>query len=336
MGNRRIVIVTEANEKVATGHLMECIDCAGTLLSSGFEVSFWINRDAKMELKKRIPCAYQEYCAEIENDCERLTEDMNGGNIDIGVFNLRQISGDFVAKLKTMTSARIICIDEYGHRYLPADVIINPMIDPYYWQYETEAELYCGAQYLFLAKEVNLFHQMEKQINENVGNILISMGGVDPRNYTALLIEELPACFPEAHVSVVIGGGNLNRSEIYKMVHGDKISIYENISNMPEMIYQADLIVCAGGNTLHEAACIGTPAVVFPSMPHEVRTAQCFASEGFGYVIDIHENLRNELNKACNYVKDSCVRKRMSDSGRALSDGLGVNRVVDIIRKCVI
>ena len=41
------------------------------------------------------------------------------------------------------------------------------------------------------------------------------------------------------------------------------------------------MVCCAGGNTLHETACIGTPAIVWPSMPHERRTAECFERQGF-------------------------------------------------------
>ena len=47
-----IFIVTEANERVATGHLIECIACVDELLQNEYEVSFWINDNMGEGLKK--------------------------------------------------------------------------------------------------------------------------------------------------------------------------------------------------------------------------------------------------------------------------------------------
>ena len=58
---KRIAIVTEADERVASGHLMECIVCADTFLSAGYEVLFYINKEAAAPLKERIPVPYLEY-----------------------------------------------------------------------------------------------------------------------------------------------------------------------------------------------------------------------------------------------------------------------------------
>lgn len=331
-----IFIVTEANATVATGHLMECIACAEKLIENGYEVSFWINDDMEEDLKKRIPCMFREYHTSIENDYGALMEEVCKTHPRALLFNLRELSEEFSKVCRKTVAKRtiIICIDEFGHRNLQADIIINPMIDPYYWNYgESDARLFCGAQYLFLTKETNRFHRMKKTIRENIGSVLISMGGVDPRNYTFFLIKEIPVCFPDAEIDIVLGGGNQNREDIYRKVKDNaKIRVYENISNMPKMIYHADLIICAGGNTLHEAACIGTPAIVFPSMAHEIRTARCFADGGFGRVIDVEGDLRDKLWEACGNIRDYSVRRRMSDKGKGLSDGLGLEHVMDIIR----
>lgn len=338
MSDKKIVIVTEANERVATGHLMECIACAEELIKYGYILSFWINHNAEEKLKRRIPCSYQEYIDNIEDDFAGLVAEIQDSGQCIVIFNLREISGDFLIQLKKMEAAKIMCIDEYGHRYLPADIIINPMIDSYYWQYEGEiGNLYCGAKYLLLDKDLNRFHQMKKIINEDIGSILITMGGVDPKNYTISLMREIPGCFPDARIDIVVGGGNRNRVSVYRETDcNDQINIYENISNMPEMIYNADLIICAGGNTLHEAACIGTPAIVFPSMPHEVRTARCFADNGFGYVVDVEYDWKEKLREICYKLRDYSVRQKMHEQGKRLSDGLGLERIINIIQKMAI
>ena len=61
-----IMIVTEANEKVATGHFMECVVCVRECVEAGYTLSFWLNDDMKKELKEKTPCPYQEYHQSIE------------------------------------------------------------------------------------------------------------------------------------------------------------------------------------------------------------------------------------------------------------------------------
>lgn len=333
----QIVIVTEANETVATGHLMECIACAEALMKAGYAVSFWINHDAADSLKSRIPCVFREYFRSVEEDCAALTAALQISRPAVVIFNLREITEDFlcVFRMNISDDTTVICIDEFGHRNLKADIIINPMIDPYYWSYgENDARLFCGAQYLILSDELETFHKKEKNIRPAVHEIVISMGGVDPRGYTLELAEIVPSIYPQALIHIILGGGNRQREEILRRTAGkETIKSAENIPDLPKKIYEADLLICAGGNTLHEAACIGTPAIVLPSAPHEKRTAACFAAGGFGLVGDTDASWQTELVSLLEKMHSQHFRNVMSISGKKLSDGRGRKRVVEIVEK---
>ncbi len=332
-----IFIVTEANELVATGHLMECIVCANTLEKAGYEVSFWINDDADESLKKRIPCKYQEYQKSIEKDYNRLMVDVSRIEPKAIVFNLREVTEGFLREIRAGIgqNTRIVCIDEFGHRDLPADIIINPMISPYYWEYgNSKARRFCGAEYLILPEKLEELHQKDKSVNQNINRIVVSMGGVDPKNYTLELVEIIPQMFPDTVIEIIIGGGNRNEKKIKeKAIKYKRVVIKKNISNLPDLIYEADLIICAGGNTLHESACIGTPAIILPSMPHEERTAACFAEKGFGMVVDIKDNWRKEVLDICENMKSYELRNHMCMKGKTISDGSGRRRIVEIINR---
>ena len=335
-----ITIVTEANEKVATGHLIECVECAKECIRAGYEVSFWINDDMEACLKEKIPCTYQEYHLSIEEDDKVFLKELQKIEPMAILFNLREIDGAFLEKINhnKPENTKTICIDEFGHRALIADVIINPMIDEFYWDYkESSAALYCGAEYLVLPEELEELHNREKIISEKIKKIVITMGGVDPKNYTAELAEIIPCIFPDADVCIVLGGGNRHQEEIEKAVsEKDKVSVKKNISDLPELIYEADIICCAGGNTLHEAACIGTPAVVLPSMPHEKRTAEYFEKQGYAMVADIDGDWKSNIAGLLRQISQEEERRKRSRRGKAITDGLGGKRVVEIIRgiKC--
>lgn len=341
---KTIFIVTEANVAVATGHLMECIVCAEELIEKGYEISFWINDDMENGLKERIPCKYQEYHVSVESDYKVLIKEVCQIAPEVLLFNLREISEKFLKRCKEKISKKtsVICIDEFGHRNLLADIIINPMIDSYYWDYAgSKARLFCGAEYLILPKELAQYHKKKKVVNNDVQKIVITMGGVDPQNYTVGLIGIVADYFQDVDIviNVVVGGGNQHYKEIveqvkrYNEIYHNKINVVRNIINVDllEMMYQADLVICSGGNTLHEAACIGTPAVVIPSMLHEVYNAQAFAGKEFGLMIKNRDNLKAKLWEALGNIRSYQVRSKMSVKGRQISDGLGRMRVVEII-----
>ena len=52
---KRILVVTEATEKVASGHLMECIEIADVLQEKEYHISFLVNDDMPQAFRKRIP-----------------------------------------------------------------------------------------------------------------------------------------------------------------------------------------------------------------------------------------------------------------------------------------
>ncbi|GFI51649.1 UDP-N-acetylglucosamine--N-acetylmuramyl-(pentapeptide) pyrophosphoryl-undecaprenol N-acetylglucosamine transferase [Lachnospiraceae bacterium] len=339
---KTIFIVTEANAAVATGHLMECIVCAEELMERKYEISFWINDDMENGLKERIPCKFQEYHVSVENDYEVLIKEVCQINPDVLLFNLREISEKFlkICKEKIPKKTSVICIDEFGHRNLLADIVINPMIDSYYWDYAgSKARLFCGAEYLILPKELAQYHKKKKVINNAIQKVVITMGGVDPQNYTVGLIGIIAGYFQDIVVNVVVGGGNRHYKEIvervksYNGIYHNKINVAWNIMNVDllEMMYQADFVICSGGNTLHEAACIGTPAVVIPSMLHEVHNAQAFAGKGFGFMIKNTDILKPNMRETLGNIRSYQVRSKMSAKGRQISDGLGRMRVVEII-----
>lgn len=341
---KSVFIVTEANAAVATGHLMECIVCAQELIETGYEVSFWINNDMEKGLKERIPCRFQEYHRSIEDDYEVLLEQVCRTHPVALLFNLREISEKFleICQKRILKGTTILCIDEFGHRNLQADIVINPMIDPYYWDYgQSEAQLFCGAEYLILPKELTGYHEKRKVIETNIHRILITMGGVDPQNYTPRLIEAVNDYYQDIVITVVIGGGNQHHDEIVAQANRcngilrNKIDTVRNAAHLDllEMMYQADLMICAGGNTLHEAACVGTPTIMLPSMPHEVHNIELFAEKGFGLMVRHIDDIQTEISNCFDYIISDQVRKQMSIMGKQISDGMGGKRVVEIIWK---
>lgn len=331
---KKILIVTEANEIVASGHLFECIICKKELEKEGFNVDLMINADMLYTFKQRIESDYYEYESNIQEEINILFDHLKTNTYDILLFNLREIQNQFVGQIRQLDDLKIWCIDEFGNRKLDVDVIINPMIDNYYWNYKTEARIYCGAQYLVLDKKISEFHAKEKKINQVIQNVTISMGGVDVPGTTVKLVEWIGKEMGDVQLNVVLGGGFLWKEKLLSVVRDHKnIKVFENISFLHEIFYASDVAVCAGGNTLHELAAIGVPTLVIPSMPHEVRNALAFQKQGFSfYCGDADTVCGDSFNDKLRMIKKYSVRKNMSDHGKKIADGKGYQRICELIK----
>lgn len=333
----KVLIITEANEKVASGHLFESLVLAHVCMANGHDVLLLINNGMQPLLKDRIDVPYQEYQEPLTF---RSVENVwKVDSYDCIVTDLRQIEDSFLIQLKECQGAKaipILCIDEFGHRHLTCDVIINPMVDPQYWEYPDEDEsctVYAGPEYLILPESLSEYHRKEKNIRQKIQIITVSMGGVDPQGHALKLVRWLPELLPDCNITFVCGGGFVEIEEL-KSIGRDNpnIQVVQNIDYLYELFFESDLAFCAGGNTLHELAAIGTPAIVIPSMPHEVNNGLAF--QKFGTCITVKNYLSYEsddVRRVLQRTFSQRSRVRMSYFGKKVVDGCGVYKVINII-----
>lgn len=336
MTESKILFVTEANEKVASGHLFECIECCREFCRQNIKVCLMVNRDMPLGLKQRISMSYDTYNSNIQEEADVLIDFVRRNRIRIVIFNLRKIENYFLQKIRKelADTALIVCIDEFGHRSLNADIIINPMIDEYYWKYDTDGELYGGAEYLVLPQKVKEYHKKEKVIRKKIETITVSMGGVDAKGTTLKLAVWLGELFDDIRLNLVIGGGFMYQDKLMELVKGKKnIKIYQNITFLYDLFMESDIAVCAGGNTLHELAALGVPTLVVPGMPHESRNGKAFERLGFSICCEEADYVtKGSVAADMKRLSDYHLRVEMNRNGKKLADGCGVDRVFEIIQ----
>lgn len=336
MTEPKILVVTEANERVASGHLFECIECCREFCKQNVKVCLMVNSDMPSGLKERISMPYDTYDSNIQEESDVLIDFVKRNHISIVIFNLRKIENYFLEKIRETLadSAAIVCIDEFGHRSLDADIIINPMIDEYYWKYDTNGELYGGAEYLVLPQKLKEYHKKEKIIKKEIETITVSMGGVDAKGTTLKLAVWLKELFPNIRLNLVLGGGFMYRNELEASVKGkENIEIYQNITFLYDLFMESDIAVCAGGNTLHELAALGVPALVIPGMPHEMKNGKAFERLGFSICGEAAEHVTKDAIAAdMKMLADYHLREEMKENGKKIADGCGVERVFRIIK----
>lgn len=334
---RQCVLVTEANETVASGHLMEMIELSSLLESENVQVITFVNKDAPQSLKMRLRGRVVEYDSNAEASRDAIAERIKLYDADIVVADLRQVTEDWITCIRWKAGCRVICIDEFGGRKLSADVIINPMVDPSYWNYDgSNADIVAGNQYLILPSKISKYHKKKKAIHADVATVSVAMGGVDYYGSTIKILDWIVKDHPSIHWNIIVGAGFKYRTSLDEKISADceNVSVYQDIDFIYDLFYQSDVAFCAGGNTLHELACIGTPALVIPTMPHEYQNGKRFEALGFGHCLsDTRSIAPCDVQKAFSNLENCKVREKMSLRGKAIADGEGGRRTVEIIKR---
>lgn len=327
----KVLIITEANEKVASGHLMESIALYKKLVANNVEALILRNHD--------MPCLWEKKLESIDNatysfslyqGMEEILKHLQDNAYDVIVTDLREIQNEQLLRIKQVFQGKIICLDEWGNRFLDCHAIVNNMADRSFWDYkDSSARIYAGMQYLILNSDLKNYHEKKKVISQEIRNVVITMGGVDINNSTQKIYDIIKQIDSIKTIHIVLGGGCRNEEKIRQSVEMDlRCVVHKDIDYLFELIYDADVAFCAGGNTMYEIACIGTPAIVVPTMSHEEINGRAFQRTGFGHVF-VRDDMKEILSFMLNF--DQKMRAQMSSCGKKMVDGNGVERVLQII-----
>ena len=112
----------------------------------------------------------------------------------------------------------------------------------------------------------------QRKLRQKVGRILVTTGGGNLESVGHDLAGRLADALPEARVALVRGPhGRLDPPDGWTHRFPDSLLV---------PLLQADIAVTAGGQTMLEAAAIGTPCVAVPLVENQTRQASLLAQIG--------------------------------------------------------
>ena len=200
---------------------------------------------------------------------------------------------------------------------------------------KSKSQYLSGLDYLILdesflnARAVRTMRQAEPK-----KNILISMGGADPRNLTAHIADSLARAFPALHIVAVYGPAAKKAS---RKIFQSNITIVEAPPQhqLAQLMSESAFIVTAMGMTVYEALCVGVPVCCTAwSKDHEETALHLERQDALAYLgtWDVFDE-GAMLAFAYNVVSNKEYGERRTKIGYDLVDGEGVNRVVEQLER---
>ncbi len=229
---------------------------------------------------------------------------------------------------------RVLLVDDYGHaKTYSAELVVNTnaAADPaLYDERSAQTELLLGPSYALLRSEF-LEQTPRKEHADKARHLLITMGGADPVNASAWVLEALRVMQlgADTQVSLLVGPANQQGEEL-KHLAGERCTVITAPNNVAALMASADLVISAAGVTTYELAYLGVPMLLTVLADNQVAVAQAMDSAGAAESLGWHRQLAPDALAArvVALIEDQPRRERLSRTAAALVDGRGAQRTV--------
>jgi len=335
-----LLIRADAGTQMGTGHVMRCLALAQAWQDFGGTAHF-ATVDLPDELAARlgiegmalhrmnvVPGSHEDatQTAILSHDLEAAWVVEDGYHFGADYQRIIKDSG-----------LLLLAIDDYGHAgHYVADLVLNQNIyadASMYPSREPRTRLLLGTQYVLLRREFFRRDGRQRGIPAKARKVLVTMGGSDPHNVTLMVIQSLKQIdISELKIKIVVGSANPNVTTLEKEIFGySNYELIKNVANMPELMAWSDIAVAAGGSTCWELAFMGLPHMIFILAENQRPVAEGLDTLGAGFNLGWNRNVSQDkfIRKFKEIINDPAGRKKMSEEGKRLIDGIGSKRVAD-------
>lgn len=320
----RVVFRTDASHQQGMGDLWISIALAEECIKGHDEVVFLVSggEEAIQTLEEK---GLRHAVARSLTEERTLLQDVRP---DVVMVNKLKNPPEYIGLLKQY-AALVVTLDDAGEGGRQADLNLNIL-------YRGGGEM-LDLHYLPLRAEFRKLHAQARATTETADELLITQGGSDTYGFTPKIVRALEACTHRPHCTVVVGPTFGHHHDLDEAVGTSalNLTVVRNARNMAELMWKADLAITAGGITMVELACVGTPSLAICGDWFEVETAARLAEAGavrnlgFGGVLD-YSALPRLVDEVAG---DRVLREGMSAKGRMLVDGRGCGRILNRVKE---
>jgi UDP-2,4-diacetamido-2,4,6-trideoxy-beta-L-altropyranose hydrolase len=345
MENKGVTLVVRADASVAggTGHVMRCLALAQACKARGWEAQFVLAQSTP-SLDDRLSeagflVAHAQVAPGSSADATQTAELAHSAKASWIVADGYEFNSAWQRAIKA-ADLRLLLLDDYGHadRYF-ADLVLNQNLgasESGYTNRESYTRLLLGPRFVLLRDEFVKHGKPERKIADQARKVLVTLGGSDPHNITREVLEGLVA-ISHIEITVVVGGSNPHLQALRRLVSDlpTALTLVTDARNMPDLMEWADLAIAAGGTTSWELAFSGLPSIVITLADNQEAISAALDKAGLAISLGRWGNeAKARLVKTLPpLLSDSRRRRQMSHTGRKLVDGLGRERVLEMLKE---
>lgn len=232
---------------------------------------------------------------------------------------------DREALRRAVAGTKLVWFDDTATQPLLADMVVNGSPAAAALPYALPAACVglLGADYQVVRPGL-----VARDRNGPVRRLLVTYGGADPKHVGPRLAEILP---DSVAVDFVVGPFADIPTKLPSHVR-----VHKAPADLLDLIHQADLALCAGGQTLFELAAAKLPSICMGIGEDQRPNLEMLSRQGailFGGwadSADFADHLRQALNRG---LADESLRQSLAQRAHRLVDGQGADRIALAIKK---
>ena len=237
---------------------------------------------------------------------------------------------------------KLLVIDDLADRPHRCDLLLDQNLGRQPEHYAPWVPAHCqvlaGPQYALLRPEfaeLRPYSLRRRQLKPALRQLLITMGGVDQANATGQVLQALKTCAlpADCRITVVMGltAPWLQNVRALAAQMPWPTEVLVNITNMAQRMADSDLAIGAAGSTSWERCCLGLPTLMVVLAENQQPGAQALEAAYAARLIGAVSDISTQLPLAVRELGDSECQRRMSLAAVAITEGRGVDKVLQAI-----
>lgn len=339
-----VLIRADATLEIGTGHVMRCAALGMRLLARGAQVHFvcaplqerlrdWL-RDQGFVLTVLADSEAATWRADLAATSKIISQVSPNGPVDLLVVDHYRLTCEWEDGLRSHVR-RILVIDDLANRKHNCDLLLDQNLhDNANKRYEhllPEGTIqFLGPQYALLRSEFDTPGLLRER-NGKLKRLLVFLGGTDPGNQTAKVVDALRKLGDPALAStLVLGPAHPNRDMIHGCVAGlQHVTVLDATDRMSQLMADADLAIGTCGIAAWERCWLGLPSLVVITAENQREDAEILHRMGavvnLGDAKDVFaDDWFRELKHAieqprCMQTMGTCARQVMAGRHAALT-----------------
>jgi len=192
-----------------------------------------------------------------------------------------------------------------------------------------------GPDYFIFRPEFIAAAKQSRSINQEARKILVTVGGSDDLNLSAKIARSLGEhSIPGLKIHLVFGAGYSEglKQDVRTILEGvsGECSYLDQDTDMAAEMLWSDLAIIGDGLTKYEVAVTGTPSIML-SRPESEEELNILFQEA-GTTMYLGNGCALEVGALAKTIRDAIsdypLRKSMSEKGKAILDGKGLERII--------
>ena len=358
----RIAFRVDASIQIGTGHVMRCLTLADAVRERGASSTFICRpHDGNLIHVIRqhghhavvLPClaassghlpANPAHAAWLgtdwQTDAQDTREALGEECFDWLVVDHYALDQSWEEGLRPYCQ-NLMVIDDLADRPHECDVLLDQNLGrstkDYSGLLKPDTTVFIGPQFALLRPE---FAQLRSQslarraYQPELKRLLITMGGVDKDNVTCQVLKALSESnLPSELKITVVMGPNAPclpdvKEKAAQMQQPSQVLV--GVRNMARLMMESDLCIGAAGGTSWERCCLGLPTLLLVLADNQLSSAKALERAEAVLALKSEQDITQIFKKLLS--KSATVHlQRISQAAAAVSDGLGVQRIVAMI-----